>query len=124
MQMMKLVFVCALLVVLCSCSQECSDMEFAGFKAAGEALVAAHDKVQIDDAIAKLCEEYSILVSSRKSISKKQIIELFGQSELLNNQNMLGYTFRVNDEVERRVIVVMLDSYDMVKRIEFMTSVR
>ena len=51
---MKLVFVCALLVVLCSCSRECTDIEFAGFKAAGEALVTAHDKVQIDDAIAKL----------------------------------------------------------------------
>ena len=63
-------------------------------------------------------------MSSRKSISKKQIIELFSQSELHNNQNMLGYTFRVNDEVERRVIVVMLDGNDMVKRIEFMTSVQ
>lgn len=97
MQMMKCLIVCALLVVLCSCSRECSDVELADFIGAVQELQNAEDYAQMEKSCVHVRDEF---VTFRNkdigTVSKNRILKLLGKPEEVTC-NSICYSFAEKD---------------------------
>ena len=97
MQMMKCLIVCALLVVLCSCSRECSDVELADFIGAVHELQDAEDYAQMEKSCVHVRDEF---VTFRNkdigTVSKNRILKLLGKPEEVTC-NSIAYSFAEKD---------------------------
>lgn len=97
MQMMKCLIVCALLVVLCSCSRECSDVELADFIGAVHELQDAEDYAQTRKSCVHVRDEF---VTFRNkdigTVSKNRILKLLGKPEEVTC-NSIAYSFAEKD---------------------------
>lgn len=97
MQMMKCLIVCVLLVVLCSCSRECSDVELADFIGAVHELQDAEDYAQMEKSCVHVRDEF---VTFRNkdigTVSKNRILKLLGKPEEVTC-NSIAYSFAEKD---------------------------
>ena len=97
MQMMKCLIVCALLVVLCSCSRECSDVELADFIGAVHELQDAEDYAQMEKSCVHVRDEFVAIRNNHiGTVSKNRIMNLLGKPEVVTC-NSICYSFAEKD---------------------------